>query len=198
VAAVGKLAQTGALAFGALRTISLGSDVYDASSGVDTVHFKLAARRFASGVTVVTTRVGEVLHGGTVSAFFSLSLDPLQVLVSLSSGGRLAELVRQSGCFAVNVLSAKQEALSRLFASTQRPTTIDELPAVTTERRATGAPIIRDCLAFFDCTVSTAIASGDHTLFIGLVQAVGETEGQPLLYFDGAYRTLGAFPVDPV
>jgi flavin reductase (DIM6/NTAB) family NADH-FMN oxidoreductase RutF len=198
VAGVGTLAQIRCVSIRALRTISLVSDAGDASTGVDTVHFKLAARRFASGVTVVTTRVGEVLHGGTVSAFFSLSLDPLQVLVSLSSSGRLAELVRQSGYFAVNVLSAEQEALSRLFASTQRPTTIDELPGVTTDRRATGAPIIRDCLAFFDCTVSTAIESGDHTLFIGLVQAVGETEGQPLLYFDGAYRTLAAFPVDPV
>jgi flavin reductase (DIM6/NTAB) family NADH-FMN oxidoreductase RutF len=182
----------------ALRRTSLVSDVHPASPSVDTVHFKLAARRFASGVTVVTTRLGDVFHGGTVSAFFSLSLDPLQVLVSLSTAGRLAELVRQSGCFAVNVLSAEQEELSRLFASTQRPTTIGELPGVMTDQQATGAPIIRDCLAYFDCAVSTSVDSGDHTLFIGLVHAVGATEGTPLLYFDGAYRTLAPFPVDPV
>jgi flavin reductase (DIM6/NTAB) family NADH-FMN oxidoreductase RutF len=181
-----------------LRRTSLVSDVHHASSGVDSVHFKLAARRFASGVTVVTTRFGEVLHGGTVSAFFSLSLDPLQVLVSLSSSGRLAELVRQSGCFAVNVLSAEQEELSRLFASAQRPTSVGDLPGVATDPGVTGAPIIRKCLAYFDCAVSTAIDSGDHTLLIGLVQAVGAREGQPLLYFDGAYRTLAPFPVDPV
>jgi flavin reductase (DIM6/NTAB) family NADH-FMN oxidoreductase RutF len=157
---------------------------------VDTVQFKQAARRFASGVTVVTTRCDEVLHAGTVSAFFSLSLDPLQVLISLNSTGRLAELVTQSGIFAVNVLRAEQESLSRLFASPQRPTSLGALPGVETKVAVTGAPIIPDCLAYFDCTVANAIIAGDHTLFIGQVQAVFASDGRPLLYFDGAYRTL--------
>ena len=50
--------------------------------------FGNAARRFASGVTVVTTRLEKTVHGATVSAFFTLSLEPLQVLVSLSTAGR--------------------------------------------------------------------------------------------------------------
>jgi len=157
---------------------------------VDPAQFKQAARRFASGVTVVTTRCDEVRHAGTVSAFFSLSLDPLQVLISLNSTGRLAELVTQSGIFAVNVLGAEQESLSRLFASPQRPTSLGALPGVETEVAATGAPIIRNCLAYFDCMVANVIIAGDHTLFIGQVQAVSASDGQPLLYFDGAYRTL--------
>jgi flavin reductase (DIM6/NTAB) family NADH-FMN oxidoreductase RutF len=157
---------------------------------VDTAQFKQAARRFASGVTVVTTRCDEVVHASTVSAFFSLSLDPLQVLISLNSTGRLAELITQSGVFAVNVLRVEQESLSRLFASPQRPTSLGALPGVETEVAATGAPIIPDCLAYFDCSVANAVIAGDHTLFIGEVQAVAAGDGQPLLYFDGAYRTL--------
>jgi flavin reductase (DIM6/NTAB) family NADH-FMN oxidoreductase RutF len=157
---------------------------------VNTAQFKQAARRFASGVTVVTTCCDEVLHAGTVSAFFSLSLQPLQVLISLSSTGRLAELVNQSGVFAVNVLRTEQESLSRLFASPQRPTALGALPGVETEVAVSGAPIIRDCLAYFDCTVAAVFVAGDHTLFIGQVQAVFASDGQPLLYFDGAYRSL--------
>jgi flavin reductase (DIM6/NTAB) family NADH-FMN oxidoreductase RutF len=160
----------------------------DEHDPVDLDQFKQAARRFASGVTVVTTRADDVVHGGTVSAFFSVSLEPLQVLISLNSSGRLAELIRHSRCFAVNVLAAHQEEISRLFATAQRPTAIGALPDVVTEERVTGAPVLCDCLAYFDCQVADAIEAGDHTLFVGLVQAVGATDGEPLIYFNGAYR----------
>ncbi len=173
-------------------------DAVAQASDVDVAQFKQAARRFASGVTVVTTRHDDVVHGGTVSAFFSLSLEPLQVLISLNTSGRMAELIRQSRCFAVNILRAEQEDVSRLFATAQRPTAVGELSGVECDRAATGAPIIRDCLAYFDCQVAAEIESGDHTLFIGLVQAVDATDGEPLVYFDGAYRTTAATPVDPV
>ena len=165
-----------------------------AAVDVDVAQFKQAARRFASGVTVVTTRHEDVVHGGTVSAFFSLSLEPLQVLISLNTSGRLAELIHQSRCFAVNILRAEQEELSRLFATAQRPTALGALPGVETNPGVTGAPIIRNCLAYFDCQVAAQIESGDHTLFIGLVQAVDASDGEPLVYFDGAYRTTTYAP----
>jgi flavin reductase (DIM6/NTAB) family NADH-FMN oxidoreductase RutF len=183
---------------GRRKTTFLHTDREPKPADVDTAQFKQAARHFASGVTVVTTRCDELHHGGTVSAFFSLSLEPLQVLISLNSTGRLAELVEQSGIFAANVLSAEQESLSRLFASPQRPTSLGGLSCVESDVAATGAPIIRGCLAYFDCVVAEAIVAGDHTLFIGQVQAVSASDGQPLLYFDGAYRTLASAPVDPV
>ncbi|HEX8967134.1 MAG TPA: flavin reductase family protein, partial [Chloroflexota bacterium] len=160
--------------------------------GLDAAAFKHAARRFASGVTVVTTSVDETLHGGTVSAFFTLSLDPLQVLISLNRSGRLAGLILQSGCFAVNVLAVEQEPLARLFASPERPVAQRAFPGIATDPAATGAPVIRGCLAYFDCRVAQTIDSGDHTLFVGLVQAVGDSDGLPLIYFDGAYRLLTA------
>jgi len=79
--------------------------------------FKRAGRHFASGVTVVTTRLGEILHGATVSAFSTLSLEPMQVLVSLGRDGRLAAIMRESGLFAVNILAAHQASVSRAFAT---------------------------------------------------------------------------------
>jgi flavin reductase (DIM6/NTAB) family NADH-FMN oxidoreductase RutF len=165
---------------------------------LDTAGFKHAARRFASGVTVVTTRVDDELHGGTVSAFFTLSLEPLQIIVSLNRSGRLASLICKSSFFAVNILAFEQEALARLFASPERPTARGAFPGVTTDTHATGSPVIRGCLAYFDCSVANAIDSGDHTLFVGQVHSVGASEGQPLLYFDGAYRSLAPLTQDPV
>lgn len=164
----------------------------------DVSAFKQAARRFASGVTVVTTRVDDELHGGTVLAFFSLSLEPLQVIISLNRAGRLAGLICKSGAFAVNVLRFEQDALARLFASPERPVARDAFPGVPTETAVTGSPIIGGCLASFDCTVAMTIESGDHTLFVGKVQAVGAFDGQPLLYFDGAYHSLAALIREPL
>jgi flavin reductase (DIM6/NTAB) family NADH-FMN oxidoreductase RutF len=160
-------------------------------------NFKLAARRLATGVTIVTTRVATTIHGATVSAFIPVSLDPLQVLVSLGRNGRLAAMLRESGVFAVNILSADQEHVSRLFASPERPAAEEEFADIATYVAATGAPIVEECLAAFDCTLAEAIDSGDHTLFIGEVQALVSADGSPLIYFDGGYRGLRlAYPED--
>lgn len=160
------------------------------AGAVEVSDFKQAGRRFASGVTVVTTRVGDVIHGATVSAFTTLSLEPLQVMISLGQTGRLAALIRESGIFAVSILAVDQEGVSRAFATPSRPTCMHEFPDVHTSVGGTGAPIVEGCLAFFDCLVADAIDTGDHTIFIGRIHALGARDGAPLLYFDGAYRQL--------
>jgi flavin reductase (DIM6/NTAB) family NADH-FMN oxidoreductase RutF len=114
----------------------------------------------------------------------------MQILVSLGRDGRLAAIVRESGLFAVSILAADQESVSRAFATSARPTSDGAFPDVSSSKAATGAPIVDNCLAFFDCTVASAVDSGDHTIFIGDVQAVDAADGPPLIYFDGAYRRL--------
>ena len=153
--------------------------------------FKQAGRRFASGVTVVTTRTSDNdVHGATVSAFCTLSLEPMQVMISLGRAGRLAALIRDSGIFAVSILAHDQEATSRAFADATRPLTKGTFEDAPTLVEATGAPILDGCLAFFDCTLANTFDSGDHTIVIGSVQAVGAVDGWPLTYFDGAYRRI--------
>jgi len=172
-----------------VRTIELTVRRTEASA-VTPGEFRHAGRRFASGVTIVTTRLGEMVHGATVSAFCTLSIEPLQVMVSLGRAGRLAAMVGESGRFAVSILAADQEAVSRAFANSARPTSEAVFPDVESRAEATGAPVLEGCLAFFDCWVTSAIESGDHTIFIGSVHAVGATDAHPLVYFDGGYRTL--------
>ncbi len=165
-------------------------DVPPAANPVAPADFRQAGRRFASGVTVVTTRLDDLVHGATVSAFCTLSIEPLQVMVSLGRAGRLAAMLRDSGCFAVSILAHDQEPVSRAFAMSSRATSEQRFPDVASHPEATGAPVLDGCLAYFDCTLAAAIDSGDHTLFIGSVQAVGAVDGEPLVYFDGAYRAL--------
>ena len=53
----------------------------------------------------------------------------------------------------------------------------------------TGSPILADSLAWYDCRVEAMHDGGDHTIFIGRVEAVGfGAEGkQPLVYFANRY-----------
>jgi flavin reductase (DIM6/NTAB) family NADH-FMN oxidoreductase RutF len=166
------------------------STASSAPAQVSAAEFRQAGRRFASGVTVATTRLGSVVHGATVSAFATLSLEPLQVLISLASTGRLAGLIHASGVFAVNILAEHQQPVARAFASPARTVSECTFPDVESRGVATGAPILEGCLAFFDCTIEAAFESGDHTIFSGNVKAVGDIVGLPLVYFDGAYRAL--------
>jgi flavin reductase (DIM6/NTAB) family NADH-FMN oxidoreductase RutF len=153
--------------------------------------FRQAGRRFASGVTVVTTRTpDDAVHGATVSAFCTLSLEPLQVMISLGQAGRLATLIKESNRFAVSILAEDQESVSRAFADSNRPLATTTFHDAPTRTEATGAPILEGALAYFDCTLEATFDSGDHTIFIGSVEAVGATEGRPLIYFDGAYRHI--------
>ena len=53
--------------------------------------FRDVVGAFATGVTVVTSRVGDTFAGMTLNSFTSVSLDPLLVLVSLAHGTRTLE-----------------------------------------------------------------------------------------------------------
>src|SRR5205823_12915913 len=70
--------------------------------------FREVVGAFATGVTVVTSRVGDLHAGMTLNSFTSVSLDPLLVLVSLAHGTRTLEVVHRSGRYAVNVLHRRQ------------------------------------------------------------------------------------------
>jgi flavin reductase (DIM6/NTAB) family NADH-FMN oxidoreductase RutF len=152
--------------------------------------FKQSARRFASGVTVVTTQQNDLIYGLTVSAFSTLSIDPLLVLVCIRSGNRLTDMITESGCFAVNILREEQRPVSQYFATPGREPldAAHGFPDIPTVLDQSGAPIIFGSLAYFDCQVHELHSDGDHTIFIGSVVGAGAMDGVPLVYFDGNYR----------
>jgi flavin reductase len=89
---------------------------------VDASAFRRAMGSFPTGVTVVTVASGDgTMHGITVNSFSSVSLDPMFVLVCLNETSPGIGLIERAGAFAVNVLSAGQQDVSRWFASRYRP-----------------------------------------------------------------------------
>jgi flavin reductase (DIM6/NTAB) family NADH-FMN oxidoreductase RutF len=154
--------------------------------------FRKALGAFATGVTVITTAGPADHYGMTANAFSSVSLDPPLVLVCVVSGTRGAEALTTNGVFAVNVLTEEQEQLSNYFASRSRPNGRSAFDEVPFEDGVTGSPLIKGCAAHLDCRLHSEYEAGDHTIFIGEVQAMAvDGETRPLLFHGGRYAYLG-------
>ena len=145
-------------------------------------------RRFATGVTIVTTVYQERNHGFTANAFASVTSDPPTVLVCVNRGAASHEMIAQSAIFCVNILALEGRSIAERFA---RSATTDKFEGVPFRTGTTGAPILPGTLAYFDCTLFEEHIAGTHTVFLGRVVDVGVHQGSPLGYFDGDYRDFG-------
>jgi len=153
--------------------------------------FRRILGHFATGVTVVTTVDADARPTGlTVSAFASLSLDPPLVLVCVAHKAQSYAALRESGRFAVNILSAAQEQASRRFATTR----LDKFAGVPHRLSPRGLPLLEGALAYLECTTVATHDEGDHTIFVGRVDAGDVAEGEPLLYYRGRYARLRQEP----
>lgn len=147
-------------------------------------------RHWASGVSLVTSRVDDRIHGMTVSSFASLSLTPPLILVSLERTTRTHGMVGESGVFAVAFLAEDQRDLSDRFAGLS-PDDADRFQEVPYSSTSNGCPVPEGCLAYLDCEVTDTHDAGTHTVFIGEVTG-GEVlrEAPPLLYHNRDYRQV--------
>lgn len=154
---------------------------------LDPASFRSVLGRFASGVTVVTAvDDGGDDHGMTVTAFSSVSLDPPLILACIDHAATLHPFLEGLTHFAVNVLSAEQEAISRRFAADE----LNRFDGVGYTRGVAGAPLIDDALAHLECRVHALVPAGDHTIVIGEVDAAITRDARPLLYYRGGYAQL--------
>jgi flavin reductase (DIM6/NTAB) family NADH-FMN oxidoreductase RutF len=152
--------------------------------------FRDALGTFATGVTIVSTQLEDLVHGMTANGFMSVSLDPALVVVSIASKARMHDILLRTGRYGVSVLAREQEPVSRHFAG--RPQ--DEAPVLV---EAAETPLIDGALTHVVARVVDAHPAGDHTLFIGEVLHFAHGAGEPLIFHSGAYRRLVTAPGDP-
>lgn len=154
---------------------------------------RAAMGHFPTGVTVVTTGTGEGSEAMTANAVISVSLDPLLLLVSVHRDARLYTRVREEGFYAVNLLAADQEGLSRLFSSPERSSGLPAVSSLGGGSGVTGAPLASGAMAAMECELETVYPGGDHGLFLGRVVAVhmGDARKGPLVFHEGSYPPLG-------
>ena len=162
--------------------------------GIKPEDFRLAMRRWSTGVTVVTTQVDGEPYGMTVSSFTSVCLEPPLVLISLERIARTRERIVQSGFFGVTILTSRQQDLSERFAR-HIPSEADRFAGLQLHYLTAGVPFLLGGLAFLECKVVSLYEASTHTVVFGEVMAVEvsnplETEEHPLIYYDRAYHWL--------
>ena len=146
-------------------------------------------RRAPASVAVLTVDTGRDRLGLTVSSLVSLSLDPPLVGASIAREAAMHELLREAGGFAASLLAGGQEWLAQHFARGVPP--IGMWHGVETEEGSAGAPLLAGALGSLECRLVGEHAAGDHTLFVGEVEAVRlGSSAPPLVYHDGNYRSL--------
>ena len=154
---------------------------------LDTRRFRDVMGTFTTGVTIITTLENKIPHGITANSFTSVSLSPPMVMFCLGKSSANFEAFMASDCFAVNILSSQQDALSTRFATFEG----DRFDGLNWSAWDTGAPILENIIAAIDCRLEATHDAGDHVIILGLVvRAEVQNNAPPLLYFKGGYERL--------
>lgn len=144
--------------------------------------FIAAMGKCATGVTVITTDGAGGRFGVTVSAMTSVSAEPPLLLVCVNRNNLASKAIDQNGCFCVNVIETEQQPVAQVFAGQIKLENGDRFACADWTQHTTGAPLLDNALASFDCHIEQQMDLGTHTVFIGKVVAVKSREGAPLAY----------------
>jgi len=149
-----------------------------------TADFKRAMGQFATGVTVVTTLDADGRPLGlTVSAFSSVSLDPILILVCIDNSSETHDGFEASRAFGVSILAEGQEDWSDRFAFGGS----EKFTAAPLVTGASGVPLVPGALAHLECRVHSRLPGGDHTIYVGEVTSIGVAPGRPLVYHGSVF-----------
>ena len=154
----------------------------------DATHFRRALSQFATGVTVITTRLADgSFRGLTASSFNSVSLDPPLVLWSLANTANSMPIFTGNSHYVINVLNAQQAHLAKRFATRG----VDPWEGLEYELSRTGQPIIKGASAWFECHNRSRYPEGDHVIFVGEVELCAFSPSPPLIFHSGQFGSLG-------
>ncbi|WP_137387607.1 flavin reductase family protein [Rhodoligotrophos defluvii] len=154
---------------------------------LDPRELRRAFGSYVTGITIITTWGDDGSpRGMTANSFTSVSLDPPLLLVCVGKSASSYPAFRKATVFGVNLLHEGQKDISSLFASK----VTDKFAGVGHGPVHTGAPILKDCLTWFDCTVHERIDAGDHMILIGRIHAFETRPAMPLGFYSGRYMSV--------
>jgi len=150
----------------------------------DATHFRKALSQFATGVTVITTRLADgTLLGLTASSFNSVSLTPPLVLWSLSEQASSMPVFSGNSHYVINILGAEQAALAEQFSRKS----VDRFDGVDYTLSRTGQPVLKGVSAWFECHNRSRYPEGDHVIFVGEVEHCEVMPQAALVFHDGRF-----------
>lgn len=156
---------------------------------VDPDAYRQVMGRFATGVSVVTTRAGDIDHAMTANAIMSVSLEPLLMVISVECEARFHDAVIEAGAWGVSLLPESGRATAAWLSTRGRPLH-GQLERIKFHRgEQTGMALLDDALGTLECHTYDTVRAGDHTLVIGDVRSVSiaDRPGDALIYYRGAF-----------
>ena len=158
--------------------------------------FRKTLGLFPTGVTVVTSPLGQEDVAVTISSFTSVSLIPFQILFCLSQQSKAASVLMECSYFAVNILSAHQAHIADGFAK-RLPQTGKSLKVFRDSK--TGCLLFSDALGHVVCERGAIYDGGDHHIILGRVIALGANfKDLPLVRQGGQYLTIHSLTAEPL
>lgn len=157
----------------------------------DPAVYRDAMSRLAGHVQIVTTGDDVERRGVTITAACSVSDDPATVLVCLNAANPRNEIFLKSGRFALNVLAADQVDLANVFSGRDAIDPQSRFDNGEWSVLETGAPVLSNALAVFDCKLVDVKTVATHMVLFGEVVAVRTSEPRDgLVYFRRDYKTV--------
>eukprot|EP01037_Dinobryon_pediforme_P019736 gene19736-20207_t len=159
------------------------------SRNFDGAMFRKALSQFATGVTVITTRLEDgSLLGLTASSFNSVSLTPPLVLWSLSEQASSMSAFSGNSHYVINILGAEQGALAEQFSRKSA----NRFEGVEYTLSRTGQPVLKGVSAWFECHNRSRYPEGDHVIFVGEVEQCAVSPQAGLVFHNGRLSKTGA------
>lgn len=157
---------------------------------VDGEQLRTIMRRVASPVVVVSAIADGEFRGMTAGSFVSVSLDPPLICFNVGKESRMHGILTSAEVFAVHILAANQEHLSNLFARSDLDG-VEQFASCAHRVREDGLPVLVDSLGVLHCSKHAKIDAGDHSIFLGKVQATEDGRNEdPLVYYNRSYRSV--------
>ncbi len=147
-----------------------------------------------SGLYVVGSHAGDRRNLMTLNWATQVSFEPKLLAISVEHEALTHELISEGGRFSLNTIDREDRAIVRKFT---KPVEIDEA-AHTANGFAfhdgpTGAPILDQAVAWFDCELRQAVEVGTSTLFVGEIVGCGfqKVEDTPVLRMEDTRMNYG-------
>ncbi|MBT4989416.1 MAG: flavin reductase [Rickettsiales bacterium] len=146
--------------------------------------FKKTLGRFATGVTVATTKYEGIHYGVTINSFTSLSLTPALILFNLGESSHSSTAFLNSEYFNINILSKNQKDLANHFAKSHN----DKFSDIDYIEDDKGNSYFDDNLALISCKLHSSHKIGDHHIIIGEVYHMDNDDSkEPLIYYNSQF-----------
>lgn len=136
-------------------------------------------RLISHGVYVIGVRDGEKTNAFTAAWVMQVSFDPVMLALSINPEHYSYRLLESGRCCSVNILGREQMNLAEYFGRSAA----DKMAGHSWQKARTGAPVLSESLAYFDCELSHFTDAGDHHIAVlRVVDAAVLRRGPLMLY----------------